>query len=315
MHLTDKQCRAFKPKSKSYKKTDGNGLYMQVMPNGSKYWRMNYRFSGKSKTLAIGIYPETSLKAARAKREAAKAQLAEGFDPVQEKKKAKLRNQVSTENTFSAIAWEWFNRRKDELSKNYASQLESIIKNDLDPYLGRFPINEIKPPELLVALRTIEERGATNIAHRARQCCGQIFRYAVACGKTERDIAADLKGALKTIKVQNRLYLEERELPELFQKLDNYQGDDLTTLALRFIILTFVRTKELRGARWSEIDMKRAEWRIPAERMKQDKMHIVPLSSQAMSILDKLQPISGNRDLIFPNANTPTKWMSENTML
>ena len=167
----------------------------------------------------------------------------------------------------------------------------------------------------MVALRTIEERGALDMARKARQCCGQIFRYAVACGKAERDITSDLRGALKTRKVQNRPYLVEGDLPEFFQKLDTYQGDTLTALALRFIVLTFVRTKELRGACWDEIDMERAEWRIPAERMKMDGVHVVPLSRQAMSVLDKLQPISGYNELVFPNANKPSKWMSENTML
>ena len=276
---------------------------------------MNYRYLGKGRTLAIGIYPETSLKEARVRRDAAKLLLEEGKDPSFEKQRQKLQQSISEGDTFAEIAKEWLEPRKHELSKNYYNQLVATLRDDINPVIGRIPIGQITAPELLLALRKIESRGAFDMARKARQCCGQIFRYAIAIGKADRDIAADLKGALKTRKVQNRAHLTETELPEFFKKLAAYDGDPLTAYALQLIVLTFVRTKELRGTKWSEIDFEQALWRIPAERMKMDRPHIVPLSRQAIEVFVAIQNLNKRHDYIFPNSRTPQKVMSENTML
>ena len=313
MPLTDTKCRSLKPKSKAYKVSDSEGLYLYISPKGGKYWRMNYRYSGKHKTLAIGVYPNISLKEARQKRDQARILLSEGKDPSLEKQKAKMLTQLSSEHHFSAVATEWLEQRADTLSKEHFRQLHNMILRDINPIIGKTPISEVTAPELLLALRQIEGRGALDMARKARQCCGQIFRYAIAIGKAERDIAADLKGALKTYKTKYHAYLKEADLPEFYEKLASYDGDRLTSLALEFIALTFVRTSELRGAQWDEFDMENALWRIPAERMKMERIHVVPLSKQALATLQRLKPISTNH--VFPNSRTPSKIMSENTML
>ncbi len=315
MPLTDKQCRQFQPKDKAYKKSDGHGLYLHIMPNGGKYWRMNYRYDGKGKTLSFGTYPKIALKDARLKRDEARLQLEKGFDPSFEKKRAKLKNAVSSENTFQSVSEEWLDQKRDEFSVNYLKQLENILSRDLYPKIGRHPINQLTAPDLLAALRLIEGRGSLDIAHRARRVSGQILRYGVAIGKAERDVSHDLKGALKTRKVKNRAYLKECELPDFFRNLEVYQGDDLTRFALCFVVLTFVRTRELRGALWPEFNLEKAEWRIPPERMKMGREHIVPLSSQAVAVLEKIKPISGKVDFVFPARHNAKKHMSENTML
>ena len=305
--LTDTQCRSCEAKDKAYKLSDAGGLYLHVTKTGRKYWRMNYRYGEKSKTLAIGVYPEVSLKEARNQRDIAKKLLAEGKDPSFEKQRSKLREQTSGNESFEAVAHEWLETRKDRLSINYFKQLTSTLNDDICPVIGKIPIGQVTAPELLLALRKIEERGALDMARKARQCCGQIFRYAIATGKAERDIAADLKGALKIRKTENRAYLSEAELPDFFQQLAVYDGDRLTALAIQLVLLTFVRTKELRGARWNEIDFKSSIWRIPAERMKMERPHMVPLSRQALVVLDEVQKISGDKEHVFPNSRTPSK--------
>jgi len=313
--LTDTKCRTLKPTTKPFKASDGEGLYLYVTPAGSKLWRMNYRFGGKAKTLSIGVYPQISLKEARQLKDEAKASLSEGKDPSTEKQRAKLLSTLPEDETFAAVAKEWLEQRRGTLSANYFKQLESTLQDDINPTIGKIQISQVTAPELLVALRKIEERGALDIARKARQCCGQIFRYAIAIGKAERDIAADLKGALKTRKVQNRAYLSESDLPKFLQRLSGYEGDRLTALALEFIVFTFVRTKELREAPWDEFDLENALWRIPPERMKMDRQHVVPLSRQAVNTLQAVHQITGHRKFVFPNSRTPAKPMSENTML
>lgn len=315
MLLTDKKCRQFQPSAKPFKRSDGHGLYLHVMPNGGKYWRMNYRYDGKGKTLSFGTYPKVSLKEARIQRDEARSQLQQGLDPSFEKKRARIKNLVSSGNTFQALASEWLDNRREGLSANYLKQLESLLKRDLYPLLGHYPIDRIAAPELLAVLRRIEDRGALDMAHRARQCCGQVFRYAIATGRAERDISHDLRGALKTRKTRSFSYLREDELWEFFRRLENYGGDDLTRLALEFVVLTFVRTTELRGALWGEIDFGKREWRIPAERMKMGRLHIVPLSKQAVSTLRKIETVSGTSEFLFPTSHDSRKHMSENTML
>jgi len=313
--LTDTQCRSLPPKAKVYKASDSSGLYLQIMPTGRKYWRFNYRYGGKHKTLALGVYPEVSLKDARSLRDEAKSMLAAGQDPVAQKRKAKLLQEVSPDDCFEAVARQWLEPRQGELSANHYRQLETTLYNDINPVIGHIPVGQVTAPELLAALRRIEARGALDMARKARQTCGQVIRYAIAIGKAERDIAADLKGALKTRKVQNHNHLAEIDLPEFYQKLVAYDGNPLTALALEFMVLTFVRTKELRGALWDEFDEAKALWRIPPERMKKERPHLVPLSQQALNVIRAVRKISGDYQHVFPNSRTPLKPMSENTML
>jgi integrase len=315
MKLTDTMCKNTKPKEKQYKLPDGMGMHLLIKPNGGKYWRMKYRFEGKEKRLAIGVYPQVSLKDARKKREEAKGLLANGTDPSQAKKQAKKEVIEKTENIFENIAREWHEKQSEGWTSSHANKVLRRLEIDIFPELGKKPINEMKAPDLLGALRKIEKRGALDIANRARQTCGQIFRYAIAIGKAEHDISADLRGALKTAKTKHHSHLEESELPEFLYKLENYDGAKLTQLAIRFTLLTFVRTGEVRGAEWSEFDFDKKEWRIPAERMKMRDKHIVPLSTQVLEVLEEIRPYSGKSQYIFPNQNNDNKCMSENTML
>lgn len=315
MPLTDITLRAAKAKDKQYKLSDSGGLYLLVQPNGKKYWRLKYYFAGKEKLLSIGAYPVISLLEAREKSLLAKKQLTNNIDPSEHKKEQKLKNSVNAENSFKSIAIEWHNNQKQKWTVRHATYVLRRIEADIFPILASRPINEIKAPELLAILRLIEMRGAIDIAHRVLQTCGQIFRYAIATGRAERDISADLRGALKTRKKENYSRLEAKELPEFLSKLEEYDGELQTTLALKFLLLTFVRTGELRGAKWEEIDFKKKEWRIPAERMKMKELHIVPLSTQSLDVLKELQIINGQKDYLFPNRNKPMTFISENTLL
>lgn len=313
--LTDVMIRNAKPKEKLYRLFDGGGLYLEITPAGGKYWRFKYRFIGKEKRLAFGVYPEVSLVEAREKRDKSRKQIANNIDPSEAKKEAKRQLQANTEHSFEIIAREWHEHRKMGWTPRHGTYVLRRLEADIFPVIGFRQINDITAPELLALLRDIEKRGAIEIAHRALQSCGQIFRYAIATGRAERDISPDLRGALKTRKKENYASLEAKELPEFFEKLEAYDGDPQTKLALRFLILTFVRTGELRGARWEEIDFAKAEWRIPAERMKMREQHIVPLCKQALAILEELNTISGYREHIFPNRNKPLTFISENTLL
>jgi integrase len=315
MALSDITVRTAKAKDKQYKLSDAAGLHLLIKPNGNKYWRLKYRFAGKEKLLSIGLYPVIGLSEARERCLAAKKQLLENIDPSESKKQEKLKHLVNIENSFETIALEWHSNKRQSWTERHATYVLRRIQADIFPVLGLRAINEIKAPELLAVLRIIETRGAIDIAHRALQTCGQIFRYAVATGRAERDITGDLRGALKTRKKENYSHLEARELPEFFEKLENYQGELQTKLALKFLLFTFVRTGEVRGARWAEIDFEKKEWRIPAERMKMRDLHIVPLSEQAFEILKELQLINGHSEHLFPNHNKPMTYISENTLL
>jgi integrase len=320
MTLTDMKCKQLKPREKSYKVADANGLYLEVMPNGSKYWRMRYYYADREKRLAFGVYPTVTLSEARNKKEEAKKTLALGLDPGQLKKEAKQKAKISHENSFEIIARGWHENRKHIWSKKYAQDMLTKLEDSLLPSLGQRPINEIKPLELLSCIRSIEQRGAIDLAHRLLQICGQIFRYAVLLEKAERDISADIRGALKPKpKVKHYSCVEEAELPEMLKKIENYvpcfKGHIQTQLALKFLFLTFVRTTELRAAKWEEINIESAEWRIPEARMKMNEKHIVPLSRQAIEVLNTLQVLNGHSPFIFPNLANPQKCMSENTVL
>ena len=315
MALSDAKVRNAKPLSKAYKMADGEGMFLLVNPSGSKYWRLKYHYAGKEKLLALGVYPEVSLSDARELRAKARKTLAAGNDPNEVKREAKRLTILKSENGFEVIAREWLENRKHEWAGRSFKIIQSRLERHVFPKIGKRPIAEITAPEILSMLRVVESSGALDTAKRAMQACAQIFMYAIATGRAERNPVPDLRGALKTPVTKHQAYLKAAELPDYLIKLENYDGASQTKLALRFLLLTFVRTTELRAAQWTEFDFDKAEWRIPAERMKMKEEHIVPLSRQAVAVLRELQTHTGNRQYAFPNQHNPISFMSENTML
>ncbi|HBN2490099.1 TPA: tyrosine-type recombinase/integrase [Klebsiella oxytoca] len=311
MKLNARQVDAAKPREKAYKLADGAGLYLEVVPSGSRYWRMKYRFNGKEKRMAFGVYPAVSLAQARALRDEAKKKLAEGIDPSFAKKEEKLVRDVQLNNTFQAVALEWHGTKVSRWSEGYASDILEAFNKDIFPYIGQQPVNEIKPLLLLNVLRRMESRGATEKAKKVRQRCSEVFRYAIVTGRAEYNPAADLTSAMSGHESKHYPFLTVEELPDFFKALSGYTGSPLVVLAARLLILTGVRTGELRGAFWSEFDLEKAVWEIPAERMKMKRPHLVPLSTQALEIVQQLKVMSGQYPLVFPGRNDPRKTMSE----
>jgi integrase len=290
-------------------------MFLFVHPSGSKYWRLKYRFAGKEKLLALGVYPDIGLAEARERRTQARKELAAGNDPGEAKKEAKRQVLLKSENTFEAIAREWYEQRKHEWVPSYSERLLTRLESHIFPKLGERPIMDINAPEILSMLRVVERSGALDTAHRVMQTCGQIFMYAIATGRAQRNPVPDLRGALKAPVKTHHAHLKAVDLAEFLDKLEIYDGALQTKLAIRLLMLTFVRTAELRAAVWKEMDLDKAEWRIPAERMKMRDPHIVPLSRQAVEVLRELQERTGNRQYLFPNQHKPKAFMSENTML
>ncbi|HFZ4877230.1 tyrosine-type recombinase/integrase [Serratia marcescens] len=311
MKLNARQVDAAKPREKPYKLADGAGLYLEVVPSGSRYWRMKYRFNGKEKRMAFGVYPAVSLAQARALRDEAKKKLAEGIDPSFAKKEEKLVRDVQLNNKFQAVALEWHGTKVSRWSEGYASDIIEAFNKDIFPYIGQLPVNDIKPLVLLNVLRRMESRGATEKAKKVRQRCSEVFRYAIVTGRAEYNPAADLTSAMSGHESKHYPFLTVEELPEFFKALAGYTGSPLVVLAARLLILTGVRTGELRGAFWSEFDLEKAVWEIPAERMKMKRPHLVPLSTQALEIVQQLKVMSGQYPLVFPGRNDPRKTMSE----
>lgn len=318
MPLTDVFCRNVKPSEKPQKISDGGGLFLLVEPRGSKLWRLAYRFNAKQKTLSLGIYPAVSLKDARDHRDRAKELLARGIDPGEHKKQEKRKKRLEAGNTFETVAREWFDAQKSGWTPGYADRILRRLEADIFKLIGRRPINEIEPPELLDAIRQIERRNAIVLARRLLQVCGQVFRYAVASGLAKRDPSQDIRGALRSAgPKKHRTALKEAELPEYLAALDAYEGNRRTVLALKLVLHTFLRTSEIRFGAWSEFEAlgsERALWRIPAERMKARSEHLVPLTSQVESILEELKRLSGNSPYILP-AKTKEGVISQNTLI
>jgi integrase len=315
MSLSDAKVRNAQPQTKPYKISDGEGMFLLVATSGSKYWRFKYLFAGKEKLLAFGVYPEVSLGDARERRAQARKILAAGNDPGEVKKEAKRLAVLKNENAFEAVAREWFAQRKHEWADTSAKIMLKRLERHIFPKLGQRPIADITAPEILSMLRVVENNGALDTAQRVMQTCGQIFMYAIATGRATRNPVPDLRGALKTPVTKHHSYLKAGDLPEFLKKLKAYDGALQTKLALRLLLLTFVRTTELRAAEWTEIDFDKAEWRIPVERMKMKELHIVPLSDQAVAVLLELKNHTGNRQYVFPNQHKLDFFMSENTML
>jgi len=304
MPLTDTAIKNAKPTGKPYKMQDEKGMYLLVNPNGSKYFRYNYRFNGKRKTLALGTYPVTSLKEAREKRDTAKKQFDGGIDPSENKKAVKQSRAESMANSFEVIAREWYERHMNDKSEHHQKRAMSLFQRDIFPYLGSKPIANIKATELLAALRRIEARNAIETAHRALQICGQVFRYAIATGRTERDITPDLRGSLMHAKAGHfSAVTEPKQAAELLRVIDGYTGTFVVKSALQLAPLVFVRPGELRQAEWAHIDLNAKEWRYLVT--KTQTPHIVPLSKQAIEILSNLHPLTGSGRFVFPSARTP----------
>jgi integrase len=318
MPLTDAKLRSLKPAAKPYKLSDSEGLHVQVTSKGSVLWRLAYRFDGKQKLLALGAYPEVSLQDAREARLAAKRLLRDGSDPAHERKTEKRRQRVAAGHTFQSVADEWFELRKDRWAKSYADRLRSRLDADLLPELGMRPISAIEPIEVLDAIRKVEKRDAIEMARRIMQMASAIFRYGVATSRCMRDPTADLRGALKPPKaVEGRSALPSGELPKFLRAFAVYDGEAMTKLALELLILTFVRTAELRFATWPEfedLDGTAPIWRIPAARMKMRRAHLVPLAPQAVRVLKELRALYPKSEFVFP-AETRSRVISENTML
>ncbi len=313
--LTDIAVKGAKSGKSIRKLSDGVGLALLIHPNGSKYWTYRYRYLGKEKSLSLGVYPEVTLAEARSKHGEARKVVKEGQDPSETRKAIKRQAIISADNNFEVVGREWVEAKSAVWSPRYTEFLKKRLEIDLFPSLGSRPIKDITAPELLSVVRIIEKRGALELANRALQYCGQIFMYGIATGRADRNPATDLKGALKTHVKKNYAHLKEIELPEFLKKLEAYDGNLQTKLAVKLLMLTFVRTTELRAATWDEIDLDKAEWRIPAERMKMRRGHIVPLSTQAVLILKELKLLNGQWKYVFPNPHKPIKHMSENAVL
>jgi integrase len=316
MKLTDTFLRSLKPTGKVQKYFDGGGLYLYLSPTGGKAWRMDFRVDGKYKTLSLGAYPAVSLKDARQKRDEAKEQLAKDIDPAGHKQAIKTAVRAETENTFEIIAREWFEKKKGSWVQTHSEKIIGRLQNHIFPLIGGKPIRSITAPEILEALRRIEARGTKDTAHRALQNCGQIFRYAIATGRAERDTAADLRGALEPAKATNLASIKEpKAIGALLRDIDAYTGNVIVRAALRMAPYVFVRPGELRRAEWTEFNFDVAEWRIPAERMKMRQVHIVPLSKQVVSILEDLRRYTGQGRFLFPSMRADSAPISDMTLL
>ncbi|MFP1962938.1 tyrosine-type recombinase/integrase [Lonsdalea quercina] len=311
MKLNARQVETAKPKDKPYKMADGGGLYLLVKTNGSRYWRLKYRIDGKEKLLALGVYPDVSLADARAKRDEARKGIAGGIDPLAVKKEQKVEREAQVKNTFQQIALEWHNIKVKKWSAGYASDILEAFNKDVFPFIGQRPIADIKPLELLNVLKKMEDRGATEKAKKVRQRCGEVFRYAIVTGRAVYNPAPDLTSAMQGHESTHYPFLTTEELPAFFKALAGYSGSELIVLAARLLIITGLRTGELRGALWSEIDTKKALWEISAERMKMRRPHIIPLSTQALAIIEQIRAMTGLFPLLFPGRNDPSKTMSE----
>jgi integrase len=314
MPLTDTAARNAKPASRPFKLTDEKGLYLLVNATG-KYWRMNYRFAGKQKTLALGVYPAITLAKARERRDEARKLLAHDTDPSMVKAVQKQTRQHATADSFEAVAREWHGKKKPGWAPGTAQRILRSLEKDMFPWLGSLPIKDITAPTLLATIRRVESRGALELAHRIREMAGQVFRYAVATGRAERDPSGDLRGALPPVRVRHHASVTDPEqIATLLRDIDGYSGSFVTLCAMQLAPLVFVRPGELRHAEWSEFNLDAAEWRIPGHKMKMQDKHIVPLSQQAMEVLRAIQPLTGSGRYVFPSVRTAARPMSENTV-
>ncbi len=312
--LTDTAVRKVKGTEKPQKLSDGGGLFLLVEPNGGKYWRLAYRFAGKQKTLALGVYPDVSLADARSRREDARKLLANDTDPGAVKQAQKAAQTALTENSFEHVAREWFVRHSPNWKENHSSKIIARLEKDVFPWIGARPIGEIAAPALLAAIRRIESRGALETAHRALACCGQVFRYAVATGRAERDPTGDLRGALPPVKKDKHFaaITEPKKVGELMRDIDGYQGSYIVKSAFKLSPLLFVRPGELRKMEWKDLNLDSAEWCYFIT--KTETQHIVPLARQAVEVLREIQPLTGRGKYVFHGERDHDRPMSDNAI-
>lgn len=309
MPLSDTAIRNVKPADKPLRMFDGGGMYLEVSPAGGKLWRLKYRFDGKEKRLALGTYPEISLSIARERREDARKLLALGIDPSVHRKIERAAKEERAANSFEIIAREWFAKHSPNWAKSHADKIIQRLEKDVFPWLGGRPIAEINAPEVLTVLRRIEARGALDTAHRAHQNCGQVFRYAVATGRAERDPSGDLRGAIPPAKHENFAAITDPiAVGELLRAIDGFRGTFVVQCALKLAPLFFVRPGELRKAKWIEFNLDKAEWQYFVTKTK--TQHLVPLSHQAVAILQELHSLTGHGEHVFPGRD-PRKPMSD----
>jgi len=316
MALSDLQIKQSKPGDKDIWLSDERGLRLLIKPNGAKYWRLKYRFMGKQKTLAVGVYPDVSLKEARDAVTKAKTLIKDGIDPSQKKKEDRYLAEVRHAHSFESIAEEWWEHQKGTWTADHANRVWLRLKDNSFGQLGKKPIGDILPQDVIAIIRSVEDRGATDVASRVLQDIRRVCRYAVQTGRLLNNPASELSDILKGKKTEHRASLPRAELPQFLKLLKTYdsQGRVLTRLAIELLVLTFVRPGELRGAMWEEFDFEESVWRIPGERMKMGTDHIVPLSKQALDILEQIKPITNQYDLVFPSERRRTECMSDNTM-
>lgn len=317
MALTDTEIKRAKPREKSYSMSDSGGLHLEVTPAGGKLWRWKYRFEGKEKLMALGKYPQISLAMARKRHGDGRDLLAASIDPMAQRKVEKTAEQLATENSFATVAARWLEHWKDDKSPRHVDSTRRRLASNILPSLGSIQIGEIEAPDIVAMVRAIEARGARDVAKRALETTGQIFRYAIAHGYAKRHPAKEIepRDILKASVKSNYARIDAKELPNLLRQIEIYPGTHVTRLAIKLMALTFVRTSELIGAKWSEFDLENARWDIPAERMKMRTPHIVPLAKQALEILQMLRELNGNCEWVFPGDRDTSKPMSNNTIL
>ena len=316
MPLTDTAIRAIKPTSKTAKFFDGGGLYLEVAPSGGKWWRLKYRFQGKEKRISLGTYPTIGLKEARERREDTKKILANGIDPSAQRQAIKVSTTSIDKDSFEVVTREWFDKHVVNLAPSYSKKVRSLFERQIFPVLGAKPIAEVEPTDVLSAARHVEQTGAIETAHRLIQICGQVFRYAIATGRTKYDVSTGLHAALPKVNVKHMATLtDKKRIGQLLRAIDAYGGFFPVRCALKLAPLLFVRPGELQKAEWAEFDLPAAEWRLPASKMKMRQRHIVPLSRQALSVLAELQAYTGNGQFLFPSIRTTTKPIALESML
>ncbi len=306
MSLTDTRIRQAKTKDKAYKLSDGAGLHLEVRPTGAKLWRLRYRLARKENVFAIGRYPEVDLKAARAERDAAKKIIKDGIHPSHKRKLDRIQQTSEHSNTFRAVADEWLERNEDKWTARTYRQRQKALENDVFPFIGSLPVRQVTPAHVLDIVRRVETRAPT-MAMIVSQFVGAICRYAVVTLRADVDPTAPIRGSLKPWQTQHRKPLSASELPEFVRAVDDYPGQFGNKTALQIMLLTLVRTTELIGASWNEFDLEQGLWTIPAERMKSREAHRVPLSHQAIELLNKLHGVSGHREFLFPNRSDPRR--------
>ena len=317
MSLTATEIQKSKPREKPYRLPDGKGLFLFVTPTGGKLWRFKYRHGGMQKLMALGKYPDVPLTLARERLAETRRQLATGVDPMEQRKAKKIAEKAAVENSFQSVTARWLEHWQEGKSPRHVDSVRRRMAADILPLLGARPIAEIEAPELVALANAIQERGARDIAKRALETVGQVFRYGIAHGYAKRNPASEIRPSdiLKSTPKTNYARIDAKELPTLLRRIEVYQGKQVTRLAIKLMALTFVRTSELIGAKWSEFDLENARWDIPAERMKMRTPHIVPLARQTLEMLEMLRELTGSNQWLFPGDLNAAQPMSNNTIL